>query len=262
MTNEDCFEAWAPTGAVWSPWAKPVLFAEPTGLNIGSSARTAPTGTPPQTVTPVTVRDLLWLAPPDGRTALVIDLPGAESVATGLALARRGYRPVPLYNTSSGPASAIDSGIIARQLEAGAASLPGFGLRADAPPAFLLDAQRMTPSMLPGPGTFDNRWVVFPQDFPSGNYLRSKGVDVALLLHGEAGLQDDLAHVLLRWQQAGIRIEAAGPDAAAAPRAMVVKPPRLFRRAWYRALTIAGLRRNNAGGFGAAIPLRTTGGYG
>ena len=36
----------------------------------------------------------------------------------------------------------------------------------------------------------------------------------------------------------------------------------MFRRAWYRALTLSGLRRNNAGGFGAVIPMPSSGGYG
>jgi hypothetical protein len=66
--------------------------------------------------------------------------------------------------------------------------------------------------------------------------------------------------VLLRWQQAGIRIIGAAPTDTA-PRDITLKPPSRFRRVWYRIITMAGLKRNNAGGFGAVIPVRTGGGH-
>jgi len=42
--------------------------------------------------------DVSWSPPPDGNAALVLDMPGSEGVLAGVALASRGYRPVPLYN--------------------------------------------------------------------------------------------------------------------------------------------------------------------
>ena len=251
MTAEECFDAWAPVDAPWSLWAKPSLFAQLDGLGLASL-----------TASPVQPLDLFWAPDAGGRTAIVVDLPGAESVAWGVALARRGYRPVPLFNTSFGPASVVDAMPIAYALVAGAEALRGVTISREAPPAFLLDAVRMTPVVSPAPGKFDNRWVVFPQDFPSGAHLRSTGVSEVLLLHDERGLQEDLAHVMLRWQQLGIRLTAAGRDDAGRVRELHVQPPSMFRRAWYRALTVAGLRRNNAGGFGAVIPMPSSGGYG
>ena len=32
----------------------------------------------------------------------------------------------------------------------------------DAPPVFMLDSQRLMGPLPPMPGTYDNRWVVFP----------------------------------------------------------------------------------------------------
>jgi hypothetical protein len=252
MTAEECFDVWAPVDAPWSLWAKPSLFAQLEGLGLGGSLQGGPTQ-------PL---DLFWAPDAGGRTAIVVDLPGAESVAWGVGLARRGYRPVPLFNTSFGPAAVVDATPIARELVSGAEALRGVTIRRDAPPAFLLDSGRMMPVVPPAPGKFDNRWVVFPQDFPSGAHLRSTGVSEVLLLHDERGLQEDLAHVLLRWQQLGIRLTAAGRADAGQARELEVKPPSMFRRAWYRALTVAGLRRNNAGGFGAVIPMPSSGGYG
>ena len=105
------------------------------------------------------------------------------------------------------------------------------------------------------PGRFDNRWTVFPQDFPSANFLSSHGVRSAVLgqlFVGEP--QRDLAHVLMRWQDAGIRILACDVQRDAPPEPIRITRPGQFRMLWYRALVIAGLRRNSAGGFGAVVP--------
>ena len=36
------------------------------------------------------------------------------------------------------------------------------------------------------------------------------------------------------------------------------RPP-FYRRAWYRMLAMAGLRRNNVGGFGSTVPIASAG---
>jgi len=253
MTREEVFDAWAPGNVEWSAWAKPSLFVQW-----------------PDTVTPSTTgapdsHDYLWLPSATGRTAIVVDLPAVESVRTGIALARRGYRPVPLYNTSYGPSPVVEIVPLILELARGAIDLQTRMLAPNAPPAFLLDANRLRPGVAPSPGKFDNRWVVFPQDFPSATLLRARGVADVLLIHaggtGTRSVQEDLAHVLLRWQQAGIRMTAASPTDSGV-RDLIVTPPSWFRRAWYRMITVARLRRNNAGGFGAVIPVRSGGHYG
>ena len=250
MNREELFEAWAPDGVEWSAWTKPVLFAQwPDTVN------------PPATTPEWSEPSYLWLPQASGRTVVVIDLPAVESVRTGIVLARRGYRPVPLFNTTHGPSPIIAIAPIMLELGRGGAQLKAISLAAGAPAAFLLDANRMQAGALPSPGKFDNRWVVFPQDFPSATFLRSRGVAEVLLIHTGGAMQEDLAHVLLRWQQAGLRILAASPSDVA-PRDITVPRPSWFRRAWYRAITAARLRRNNAGGFGAVIPIRTSGGGG
>jgi hypothetical protein len=249
MTNEECFKAWAPEEGLWSRWAKPVLFAQRLdGLSLGLRSWPDP-------------HEYLWLSQADGRTALVVDLPGVESIETGIAMARRRYRPVPLYNTSVGPSALLNVADLVAALASGATALRDFTLAPDAPPAFLLDANRMRPVVPSNPGSFDNRWVVFPQDFPSGTFLRSRGIDEVIVLHDRSGVQEDLSHVLLRWQEAGIQIRAIGPGDVS-PRPLTVKKPSWFRHAWYAAIVLAGLRRNNAGGFGSVIPKAGGGGYG
>lgn len=128
-------------------------------------------------------------------------------------------------------------------------------LRADATPAFLLDADRMK-DPAPPPGKFDNRWMVFPQDFPSAAFLRSRGIGRVLVVQEGEKPREDLSHVLLRWQRGGIQLSIAAPDGAG-ERPLTVQPPSRFRRAWYRVLATMGLSRSNVGGFGAIIPVAT-----
>src|SRR5688572_23454315 len=157
MTNEECFNTWAPEEALWSRWAKPVLFAQRVG--IAPALRSWPEP-----------REYLWLSQ-GSRTALVVDLPGVESVETGLAVARRGYRPIPLYNTSAGPSALVDVAKLVEALASGAMALRDITLLPDAPPAFLIDADRMRRAVPSNPGRYDNRWVVFPQALPPGPLL-------------------------------------------------------------------------------------------
>jgi hypothetical protein len=151
---------------------------------------------------------------------------------------------------------------ILRLLAEGAGSL--HGLASEAPPAFLLDAGRMTADGPIGPGRFDNRWMVFPQDLPSASFLLSRGLFKAIVLQRRAGQPaEDLAHALLRWQEAGIEILAFDPaPAGGAPQRIRIEKPSRFRALWHRALAIGGLRRNSAGGFGMVIPVPSQGGHG
>jgi hypothetical protein len=131
-----------------------------------------------------------------------------------------------------------------------------------APPVFMLDSVRLrgTFNRL-GEGLFDNRWMVFPQDFPSARFLMEHKIRRALLVQdGNRAPQEDLAHVLLRWQEAGIEIYSKSlAEAGAASRFKVTRPSR-FRMAWYRALAMMGFRRNSAGGFGSVTPTFHGGG--
>jgi hypothetical protein len=252
LTPQDAFARWAPAESAWSDWVKPALFATCPPEDI-----TAPTQ-------PVPLPDAAALAHvPDThkRTAIVIDLPGDDGLQAALALAQRGYRPVPLYNTTHGPKAAVDVAPIARALVAEATRLDEMRIKPDAPPAFVVDANRMPPGPPPSEGKFDNRWMVFPQDFPSATYLRARGIERALLVQdsGSTRVRDDLAHVLLRWQEAGIALQVASPDTGHEPQPLVVTKPPLYRRAWYRVLSVLKLRRNNVGGFGAIVPIAAAG---
>src|SRR5947209_15886262 len=132
MEKEELFELWAPRGSPWAAWAKPVLFAH------------LPR---PLLTVEVPPRDVSWAPPAAERWGIVVDLPGAESVAAGLALAAVGYRPVPVFNACPPPVEAaqwavVDVDPILAALVHGAPRLQAGTLPENGPPRLLVEAQR------------------------------------------------------------------------------------------------------------------------
>jgi len=249
ISGEDCFTAWAPEGDFWSRWAKPVVFA-----SAGSFVDE-----------PVSVPALDDLPVPGSfdPSAIVVDLPGGESVQMGLALAARGYRPVPLFNGTWGPNAVVPVDLIARALGGGVAILTRHPPPADARPAFLIDASRGDARGSAEPGRYDNRWIVLPQDFPSAATLLSRGITSVTLIRRSNPVPDqDLAIVLKRWQDGGLRIRSVTTETKEAHETVSLAIPTRVRWLWYGALALMGLRRSNVGGFGAQIPEQTSRGSG
>jgi hypothetical protein len=170
-------------------------------------------------------------------------------------LAARGFRPIPLFNGTSGPSAVIDVAPITAALANGAEGLTRSTLAVDAPPAFLLDARRSGATLPLTPGSYDNRWVALPQDFPSGSLLASRGIrNATLLQRGRLAVPADLAHVLRRWQESGLTIRVIDLASGRSEANVVIAKPSGFKRAWYGALAVLGFRRSHVGGFGSTIP--------
>ena len=136
MTLAELYKLWAPEGAIWSPWAKPVLFAASTFVDSGQSEMTG-----------WQVLNVDWAPAAGSGAVIVLDLPGVDGVWYAMALAQRGYRPVPLYNGVPGPMlstrSLVDVEPIVQAMHGVAESLSTLHLQAGAPPAFLLDSNRL-----------------------------------------------------------------------------------------------------------------------
>jgi hypothetical protein len=250
MNRQQLFEAWAPAASRWSAWAKPVLFAQ---MQIPAES--------PKSRDDSNSLDLSWLGSSIQDCAMVVDLHGPESVRYGLALAQAGFRPVPLYNCNPGPSAAIDLTQLEESLCCSAERLQMLNCLPDAPPAFLLDARRMKPDRVPNPGIFDNRWLVFPQDFPSASFLKASGITRVIVLQSDDGQPaDDLRHVLLRWQEQGLQIFIKPRRDPSPPTPIEITRPSQFRSIWRYFLATLGLRRNSAGGFGSIVPQPSSGG--
>ena len=207
------------------------------------------------------------------------ETPGAEAVlgtaADGAAISTEQRMPLPssaeplplVYEThaqyaphaplriAANPVSLVDVAPIRAALVLHAAQLAALSLAPGAPPVFLLDADRRIGRGPLTPGRFDNRSVSLPTDFPSGNLLLSKGFRRAIVVQRSGGPpQEDLAHTLKRWQDAGIRIGVKGWDVPGGSIPVEVRRPSLFRALWHRLIVTAGLRRNPLGGFGGTLP--------
>jgi hypothetical protein len=224
--------------------------------------------------------DASWIPPVEDNVAVVLDLPGADCVWTGVALAARGFRPVPLYNAVPGPVttalvptgqwltsesthvsmSLVDVAPILAALRHGTPLLQRTRLNPESPPAFLLDADRRGKGSIPTPGRFDNRSISFTTDFPSATFLAAHGIRRAVLVQATGDHpQPDLAHTLRRWQDGEIVIELKRLDVSGPPFQIEVRKPSGFGLLWNRALMMLGLRRHRLGGFGGFVPEPSAG---
>ena len=252
MTGEEIFGKWAPEDSIWSQWVIPVPFAQMFWVD-GSPTEATQNGD-----------NECWFAATGTQgIALVVDLPGAQAICYGLAAARRGIRPVPVIDGSPCAAEGwwgqrpgidivVDMRELLRGLHSGAEILAELPLASDAPPAFLLDANRDNGGATPPRSSFDNRWKTFPQDYPSARLLRERGIHRVIVIQRLASdwIREDLQHVLLRWQKGGITIQVQGIEERSEPREIKVSQPSWYRASWYRALAMVGLQRGAFGGFG------------
>jgi hypothetical protein len=250
MDPRSVFEIWAPPDGPWSPWAKPVLFAH---LDVAGGL---------QTVEIPEIR-LPFDRPKPGGTAIVVDLPSLESIGFGLELARFGYRPVPLFNACPSPPGFLGHVVpevvpvtpLLSALVQGTDRLKSADLSGDAPPVFLLDADRLGRDKPIVPGSFDNRSVVFATDLPSALFLTPRQITAVELIHrGAPG--EDLLDVLRDWNRAGILLshidlhQPGPPSTLVVPGSWLLGLSRFGRRLW----ALLSLRRNPRGGYGGIVP--------
>lgn len=261
MKKGDIHALWAPPDVVWTPWVKPVLFAQLDDEPVPAPLGPLPAWIQTEVISPLERQPLSAAreqtpyrgSRPLDDVAVVVDLPGAEGALAGVALAQHGFRPVPLYNALMGPAPVLDLRPIMAVLVDGASELGALPL--GAPPAFLLDADRAGRGRRRELGNFDNRSTCFPTDFPSATTLRSAGIRRALLIHaGRDQPAVDLADTLVTWQEQGIAFFVARVDTAdpAAPRALR-RASWLQRLAWF--FERRGFFRDANGAFGELLQL-------
>lgn len=248
MDGEPVFDVWVPRAALWSPWAKPVLFAHIKYMNDYSQ---------------VTFEEIQIERPKSAGTAIVVDLPGIESIGLGLELARLGFRPVPLFNACPAPSvyvgdiipEAVPTHALLAALVQVAEHLKSIDLPKDSPPAFLLDSNRLAEGKPIVPGLFDNRWVVFKTDFPSAGLLLRHEIKQVEFIH-RSQPREDILDVLRDWSQSGILLHHIDLAHPGPPNPLKPKPAwlsslsRFGRRIW----AMMNLRPSPRGGYGGIVP--------
>ena len=194
MTGRDIFKIWAPAGARWAEWVRPVHFVAID--NVKQVNR----------VCNFTIPNITYINELKADTAVILDIPGHDGIEEGLALAKLGFRPIPLYNGTNeqqGAMALVDNHTIRIALIWGALELKKLNIADNAPPVFLLDSNR-THRFKMNVSVFDNSWDLYSQDMPSYDYFLEKGIN-KIIVKGET-IQKDLAKLLSNYQKKGIKI--------------------------------------------------------
>lgn len=194
MTGKEIYRIWAPAGRRWVDWVRPVPFV---GMSEYSKQYHFSNSEMP-------VVDFIDDNYKDG--AVIVDLPGAESVKAGIALAKAGYRPIPVFNGTieqAGARATVDNQSVGIALKWGASELSKIEISEDALPAFLLDRNRLNRFKMKI-SLFDNSWDIYPQDIPSSEYFLNNGINKIIII-GEA-LSKDLQKILYGYQKKKIEI--------------------------------------------------------
>lgn len=187
------YNIWAPAGKSWVDWVRPVAFVE---MKQGVKGYCVS-----ERVIPLAeeIRG-------EKNTVVIVDLPGGESVFQGIALAERGFRPVPVFNGTmeqEGVRATVNNQSVGVALVKMADRLKKISLAEDAPPAFLTDKNRLQRYKLVE-SVFDNSWDVYPQDLPSASYMKEKGIRKIVVI--STSFSEDLKKVLYKHQKSGIDI--------------------------------------------------------
>ena len=194
MTGRDIFKIWAPRGAKWVEWVRPVPFV---GIDENFEG---------YEVENFVIPKINYIKEFTTDTAIFIDLPGNNSIKEGLAVAKLGFRPIPIYNGTDeqkGAMATVDNKAIKIGLIKGAIELQNIQIRKNAPPAFLLDSNRMNRYKM-NPSVFDNSWDIYAQDIPSAEYFLKNGI-CNIIVRGDC-IQKDLKKILYPFQLKGINI--------------------------------------------------------
>ena len=197
MTNKDIFKIWAPVGKRWVDWVRPVPFV---AMQQYKMMKFTPSN--------LTLPCLECLDKNDTSTAIIVDLPGAQSVEAGILLAQQhGYRPIPIYNgvmEQKGSRATTDNHSIFNALVWGASILSNMELRDNAGPVFLTDTNRLQ-SYKMDCSIFDNSWDVYPQDLPSEDYFLKNGITKILIISNKA-ISKDLKAIFAEYPKKKIQI--------------------------------------------------------
>ena len=172
MTNKEIFKIWAPYGKRWTNWVRPVPF-----IAIKDIKKFIPAFR--------TIECLSQDKEKNKHIAVIVDLPDEQSVEVGILLAKEyGYRPIPIFNGTfeqKGARATTNNADMLDALVWGAYQLQNIDISDDAPPAFLIDKNRLQNIKIDR-SVFDNSWDIYFQDIPSEKYLIKNDITEILVI--------------------------------------------------------------------------------
>lgn len=194
MTPKEIFKIWAPYNKRWTNWVRPVPF-----INLDTPYQI-------NEIIDYTIPNINYISELKKDTAIIIDTSGVNSIKEGIALAKLGYRPIPLFNGTNEPKDTLattNNHIIEPLLIWGANELTKISLPDDAPPVFLLDRNRLNRYKM-NRGVFDNSWDIYSQDIPTPEYFIKNGI-TTIIVKGEK-FNKDLNIVLYKFKKNNIKV--------------------------------------------------------
>jgi len=195
MTGREAFKIWAPTGIKWTDWIRPVPF-----VAIDKHIEN-------YEFYNFTIPNINYINKLETDTAVIIDISGYDSIKEGIALAKIGFRPIPIYNGTNeqqGAKATTNNHIIGPALIWGALELTKITINSDTSPVFLLDSNRMHRLKI-NDSIFDNSWDIYAQDLPTAEYFLKNGIN-KIIVRGESMIQKDLKKILYKFQTKKIDI--------------------------------------------------------
>ena len=195
MTGKEVFKIWAPNGAKWVDWVRPVPFVQidDEDFKIYKSGN-------------FSIPKINYINELEKDTAIIVDLPEYYSINDGISLSKIGYRPIPVFNgtaQSKNARSTVDNHAVEAGLIFGALELQKVELDTDAPPVFLTDSNRLNRYKV-DIFIFDNSWDLYHQDLPSAEYFIKNGINKIIIRGNE--FNTDLKKILFRHQEKGMKI--------------------------------------------------------
>jgi len=193
MTNKDVYKIWAPYGEKWTMYVRPVPFVNMPEFK-------------PKDFDLLFVPDVDFIDKYDSSICYIVDLPNERAIEEGLAIAKFGYRPIPLFNGTLEPINSIsttNNRMVERPLAWGATILKDMKFSKDAPPVFIIDLNRQNRYKLEV-SYFDNSYDMYGQDFPTPKALLESGINKVVIRTPK--LENDMRMILSNYQKHGIEI--------------------------------------------------------
>jgi hypothetical protein len=244
---EELHDLWGPArGSLWEPFHAAPLFA---ALDRLSPTVIGPVA-PPRLEAPIGPE-----APPPpwagAGTLVMADLDGPRSVSVAVWLcAAAGYQPVCTFDNWPDRIGLVKSEAVLGALlyHAPRMAAARAGLRADSPPVWICDRDRLSGSIPARASYFDNRYLLDDSLLPGPGLLRSAGLRRLVYL-APPGLtvREDLGPYLTALERSGVdlfELELGAPEGLAALRTLVPSTA---------PLPLGITRRSAAGGFGAIV---------
>ena len=97
MTAKETYQIWAPSKTKWTDWVRPVPFI---GIDHPEQIHE---------LIDYEIPSINYIKEVKNNTAIIIDINGIDSIKEGIALAKIGYRPIPIFNGTNPPAKTLST---------------------------------------------------------------------------------------------------------------------------------------------------------